>query len=67
MAIIQSKVNQQSEAYQKNREELLALIDEVTLLEQKVHAASNRKHELFKKRGQLLPRNRLALLLDPGA
>lgn len=67
MAIIQSKVNQQSEAYQKNREELLALIDEVSLLEQKVHAASNRKHELFKKRGQLLPRNRLALLLDPGA
>ena len=67
MAIIQSNVNRQSESYQKNRKELLALIDEVTRLERKVHAASNRKRELFKKRGQLLPRNRLALLLDPGA
>ena len=36
-------------------------------LEAKVREASNSKAELFKKRGQLLPRERVALLLDRGA
>ncbi len=67
MAVIQSKVNTQSAAFKKNREDLLALIKQVNELENKVHLASRRKQELFKKRGQLLPRERLDLLLDPGA
>jgi len=67
MAVIQSKVNTQSAAFKKNREDLLALIKQVNELENKVHLASKRKQELFKKRGQLLPRERLDLLLDPGA
>ncbi|MGB1649064.1 MAG: acyl-CoA carboxylase subunit beta [Cycloclasticus sp.] len=67
MAVIQSKVNTQSAAFKKNREDLLALIKQVNELENKVHLASKRKQALFKKRGQLLPRERLDLLLDPGA
>ena len=67
MAVIQSKVNTQSDAFKKNREDLLALIKQVNELENKVHLASKRKQALFKKRGQLLPRERLDLLLDPGA
>ncbi|MGB1541481.1 MAG: acyl-CoA carboxylase subunit beta, partial [Cycloclasticus sp.] len=63
MAVIQSKVNTQSAAFKKNREDLLALIKQVNELENKVHLASKRKQELFKKRGQLLPRERLDLLL----
>ena len=67
MAVIQSKVNTQSAAFKKNREDLLALIKQANELENKVHLASKRKQALFKKRGQLLPRERLDLLLDPGA
>ncbi len=67
MAVIQSKVNRQSDSFQKNSRDLLGLIEQINELEGRVHAASNRKHELFKKRGQLLPRDRLALLIDPGA
>lgn len=67
MAVIQSKVNTQSDAFKKNREDLLGLIEQVNVLENKVHLASKRKESLFKKREQLLPRVRLNMLLDPGA
>lgn len=67
MAILQSKVNRHSESFQKNRQELLALIDRINRFERQVHLVSERKRDMFKKRGQLLPRDRLALLLDPGA
>jgi len=67
MAVIQSKVNRQSDSFKKNRCDLLGLIEQINELEGRVHTTSNRKRELFKKRGQLLPRDRLALLIDPGA
>ncbi|RLA46180.1 MAG: acyl-CoA carboxylase subunit beta [Gammaproteobacteria bacterium] len=67
MAVIQSKVNPQSDSFRKNRSDLLELIEQINELEGRVHVASNRKRELFKKRGQLLPRDRLALMVDPGA
>ncbi len=46
---------------------MLALIAEFRGLEQNVRDASNAKRDLFRKRGQLLPRERVALLLDRGA
>ena len=46
---------------------MLALIEQFRGLEQKVRDSSNAKADLFSKRGQLLPRERLALLLDRGA
>jgi len=67
MAVIQTKVNSQSDSFKKNRGDLLSLINQVNELENKVHLASKRKQTVFKKRGQLLPRERLDLLLDPGA
>jgi len=67
MAVIQTKVNTQTDSYKKNREELLDLISKINELEDKVHLSSNKKAALFAKRGQLLPRARLQLLLDPGA
>lgn len=45
---------------------MLALVDEFRALEQKVRDSSNAKRELFHQRGQLLPRERLAILLDKG-
>ena len=63
---IESMVNPQGATYQKNREEMIALLDEVRSVEARVVAASESKREKFEKRGQLLPRDRLSLLLDRG-
>ena len=45
---------------------MLALIDELSALNARAPALSASKKARFKKRGQLLPRERLARLLDPG-
>jgi geranyl-CoA carboxylase beta subunit len=44
-----------------------ALLSEVRSLEEKVRDLSNSKRGAFEKRGQLLPRERLARMLDRGA
>jgi geranyl-CoA carboxylase beta subunit len=67
MPIIESLIDPQSESFRANREQMLALIGEFRALEQKVRDASNARRERFRARKQLLPRERLALLLDPGA
>src|ERR1700748_378862 len=67
MPIIESRVDSQSESFRSNREQRLALIGEFRALEQKVRDASNARRERFRARKQLLPRERVALLLDPGA
>ena len=67
MPIIESRIDPQSEGFRTNREQMLALIGEFRALEQKVRDASNARRERFRARKQLLPRERVALLLDPGA
>jgi geranyl-CoA carboxylase beta subunit len=67
MPIIESRIDPQSESLRANREQMLALIGEFRALEQKVRDASNARRERFRARQQLLPRERVALLLDPGA
>jgi geranyl-CoA carboxylase beta subunit len=67
MPIIESLIDPQSESFRANREQMLALIGEFRALEQKVRDASNARRERFRARKQLLPRERLALLLDRGA
>jgi geranyl-CoA carboxylase beta subunit len=67
MPIIESRIDPQSESFRANREQMLALIGEFRALEQKVRAASNARLDRFRARQQLLPRERVALLLDPGA
>jgi geranyl-CoA carboxylase beta subunit len=67
MPIIESRIDPQSESFRLNREQMLALIGEFRALEQKVRDASNARLERFRARQQLLPRERVALLLDPGA
>ncbi|SCK55203.1 geranyl-CoA carboxylase beta subunit [Variovorax sp. HW608] len=66
MATIESTVSPASEAFKANREGMLALIERVRGYEQRSVATSARSRERFEKRGQLLPRERLSLLLDPG-
>lgn len=65
MAVIENTVSPQSAAFQANREGMMALIGRVRMLEQRARDASARAKDRFHKRGQLLPRERVALALDP--
>ncbi|MGE0706647.1 MAG: acyl-CoA carboxylase subunit beta [Planctomycetota bacterium] len=67
MPVLRSQIDPGSEGFQKHRAEMLALVGEVRALEEKVRANSDRAADKFAARGQLLPRERLARLLDPGA
>jgi geranyl-CoA carboxylase beta subunit len=66
MALYQSRLNPDSEAYQANRQDLLALVDELREVECRAASLSERRRPRFDERGQLTPRDRLAHLLDPG-
>ena len=66
MAHIESTLSTGSEAFQANRAGMLALTERVRAFERRTVTASAASRERFEKRGQLLPRERLALLLDPG-
>jgi geranyl-CoA carboxylase beta subunit len=67
MPQIESTVSLSSPAYAVNRDHMLALLDKVRQYEQRARDKSALSRERFEKRQQLLPRERLALLLDPGA
>ncbi len=67
MPTINSEIDTQSETFQSNSEAMLKLIEEFRGLEQTIRDTSNSKKEKFEGRGQLLPRERIALLLDKGA
>ena len=67
MAIIESLISASSDAFQANSAGMLALIERLRAIEERTRAKSAAQRERFHKRGQLLPRERVALLLDPGA
>ncbi|MCB9649239.1 MAG: acyl-CoA carboxylase subunit beta [Deltaproteobacteria bacterium] len=66
MSVIQSSVDTRSERFQNERAAMLALVAQLRDLEGRVRANSERSRKKFEKRGQLLPRDRVAQLLDPG-
>ena len=67
MPAIQSKLDVSSEAFQGNRKRMLELISVLRDLETRTRSKSEAAKPLFDKRGQLLPRERIARLLDAGA
>src|ERR1700712_1250158 len=67
MSILESTIAPGSAAYHANRDGMLGLIDRMRALEERTRAASAAAKDRFHKRGQLLPRERVALVLDPGA
>ena len=67
MPVIDTRIQPQSEAFATNREHMLRTLAEVRALEQRTRDRSAQSRPLFDKRGQLLPRDRIALLLDPGS
>jgi len=66
MPVFKSKINPGSESFKENRVQMLELIDKLEGLNARAPAISASKKPKFEKRGQLLPRERLARLLDPG-
>jgi geranyl-CoA carboxylase beta subunit len=66
MAVFQSSIDTQSESFELNRHEMLALVDELREIESRAETLSERRRPRFEQRGQLTPRERLAQLLDPG-
>src|ERR1035441_1379031 len=66
MTTIESRVTTGSDDFARNRDGMLSLLERLRGIERRVRDASAASRERFEKRGQLLPRERLALLLDPG-
>ena len=66
MTPFSSRLHPASESFQAQRTGMLALIGELRALEQRAADASARAAASFERRGALLPRERLARLLDPG-
>ena len=66
MAVIETAISSSSEAFRANRDGMLELLGQVRRYEERTVAASAKSRGRFEDRGQLLPRERLALLLDPG-
>jgi geranyl-CoA carboxylase beta subunit len=64
---IESKVDTTGEAFALNRAHMLALIAQLRALEARAREKSAQAKPLFDRRGQLVPRERVARLLDVGA
>ncbi|HEV8390067.1 MAG TPA: carboxyl transferase domain-containing protein, partial [Dongiaceae bacterium] len=67
MPAIQSKLDPNSAAFQSNCKRMLELVSLLRGLEKRTRDKSEEAKPLFDKRGQLLPRERIARLLDIGA
>ena len=66
MSRIVSALSPRSEAFQANRAEMEAQVARLREIQGRTRAASAQAAARFAERGQLLPRERVALLLDPG-
>ena len=67
MPVLETKIDRESQAFQRNRARMLQLIERLRALEARTRDESAKVKPLFDKRGQLLPRERIARLLDAGA
>lgn len=67
MAVLSSGIETSSEEFSQNCAAMQIAIDEFRRAEEKVLAKAEQAKEKFRKRGKLLPRERLNLLLDAGS
>ena len=68
MAVIQSKINRNSDEFADNSTTMLAQVDELKATLEKVYEGGGIEAcERHINRGKLLPRQRLESLLDPGS
>jgi geranyl-CoA carboxylase beta subunit len=67
MPALTSRLDPRSAAFATNAQRMQARLDEVLALQARVVAESASKRERFEQRGQLLPRERVARLIDRGS
>jgi geranyl-CoA carboxylase beta subunit len=67
MPRIESRIDPASEGFRQNRADLLARVAELRAVENKVRDTELAARDRFHQRGQLLPRERVTLLLDRGS
>lgn len=67
MPVIESQLDPHSAEFARNHAAMLAGVEQLRRLEQAVLKKAAQAQDKFEQRGQLLPRQRLNLLLDPGA
>ncbi|WP_248745600.1 geranyl-CoA carboxylase subunit beta [Pseudomonas sp. MWU12-2037] len=67
MPVIESRLDDHGEDFARHRQAMLAGLGQIRQLEQNLLDKAESAREKFAGRGQLLPRERLNLLLDPGA
>ncbi len=67
MPVFQSQINPQSEAFKANKAHMREGVQEVRDIERRVLETAEAKIPRYRKRGYISPRERLNLLLDPGA
>ena len=67
MPVIESKIDTNSPQFKQNREDLFKYIADWRAIEEKGRTEEESKRERFHKRGQLLPRERVHLMLDRGS
>ncbi len=66
MAAIETAISSGSETFGANSADMLTLVEAMRGIEARTRAASAKAKPRFEERGQLLPRERVALLLDAG-
>ena len=64
---IESRIDPGSATFQQHRADMLARVAELRAVEDKVRQTELAARDRFRKRGQLLPRERVTLLLDRGS
>ena len=67
MAQLETKLSSRSASFEANLVNMQALLNRRNEIQGRAYVASASAAARFEKRGQLLPRERVALLLDPGA
>ena len=64
MPVLRTALNTKSDSFRTNVDKMSERLGQVRALEQQVRDESAKKQDKFEKRGQLLPRERVARLLD---
>jgi geranyl-CoA carboxylase beta subunit len=67
MPVLETRIQPQSDEFVRNRSHMEQRLNEAHALAQRTRDRSAVARPLFDKRGQLLPRERIALLIDPGS
>ncbi|MDB5988342.1 MAG: acyl-CoA carboxylase subunit beta [Nevskia sp.] len=67
MSVIESKVDTNGVSFKQNRADMLGKVAEFRAIETKGRSEEESKRARFHKRGQMLPRERLHLMLDRGS